>query len=715
MTDVNRMVTFSADRPLGADQVDRFQRKDLAKRLVRLIKGRRKEDCLVVGLYGSWGEGKTSVIDMLDMMLSQENLATTYRFNPWTYKDENTLLKEFFLGLAESMEQDLLTPKDKVADALRRYGDAFNFIPYGGLFSTFTKTIKEVSIESLKGKLANGLRAYQKPIVVFLDDIDRLNKDELHAVFRLVKLTGDLPNVTYVLCFDDEMVAAAIGDRFGQGGLAAGRDFLEKVIQVPIRLPRIPIEGECGLKTFALEEVQKVLTGCAVVMSEEMVNEFRREFIGAIVPAISTPREVIRYANALSFTLPMLHGEVNTVDLMLFEAIRVFYPGHHKFISDEREMFLVSFKKPFEDGLDQDKIDRFKERMDKLDKGLSNRATDGVKKLVEHLFPRTSEAFNPRSYLGAPWKQWYKEQRITDPYYFQRYISYTVPKGELQDVQLMLELSRIREEHSNASEAVDRLVKQSSPREFLRKLDARIPEIDHPTALQVAKAIMDNAGLFPEEFNFLNLGYDSPRRLAADAVVKMVESLPRQEHSDELISLVDSCKDLEMAMAIELELGEQVHRQNMQSDLLVSVQSKLREKALKEANGRPLFVAFPVFAKRLLYHWAESDPNSVQAYVNDVFRSSRTGAIDLLRALAPLTRSTSHPEPYLVDFTKNYYDQCAAYCDIKLLAEKLQEAVGLEHDINASPLWVHNEPGQTDVNIARQFMYWHNGGEPTVE
>ncbi|MBL7945528.1 MAG: hypothetical protein JNN32_05645 [Flavobacteriales bacterium] len=713
MTEPIKMDSFSSDRPIENEETDRFQRSDFAKRLVRLVKARGHEDCLVVGLYGTWGEGKTSVIRILDKLLTTEQIATTYRFNPWTYKEENTLLRDFFHGLAKVLQHELLKPGQKLTGFLKKYGGVLSSIPYvGDALEGATQSLDDVSAEELKQALADGLRTYPKPIVIFLDDIDRLSREEVHAVFRLVKLTGDLPNVTYVLCFDDEMVAAAIGDRFGQGGISAGRDFLEKVIQVPLRLPRIPVHGECGLKSFALDELQKVLTNCGVDLSEEQVAEFRGEFDSAIVPALITPREVIRYANALSFTLPMLHGEVNTVDLMLFEAIRVFYPGHHKFISDERDMFLASFSKPFKEEQDQEKIKRFKHRIDELGRGLSTKADDGVRKLIEHLFPRTSEAFNGRNYVAGPWKKWYKEQRIASPEYFQRYLSYTVPKGELQDLQLVQELSEIGNERVDAGEVVKRLVQQSSHREFLRKLDARIPDMEHVKAQQLATAIVRNANLFPEAFTFMNLGFDSPRRLAANATVQLVMRVPQHEQRAAMKSLITSCEDFDMAMAIEWDLGDEERKGAVEQALLTTVQTELRAIAIARSEGRPFFVAQPNFARRLLHHWSTADAAGVRDYVDKALLSDHTAAIALLKSLTPEIRSTSHPEPYLTDFTKADFDKCVAYCDCSLLSEKLREDIGLHQDLTVEPIWYDRDPGQSDINIARQFMHWQRDGIP---
>jgi predicted KAP-like P-loop ATPase len=70
-----------------------------------------------------------------------------------------------------------------------------------------------------------------------MDDIDRLDKEEIQAIFRLVKLTADFPNTVYILSCDIERVAEALAERYGSKD--AGKSFLEKIIQLSLPLPSL--------------------------------------------------------------------------------------------------------------------------------------------------------------------------------------------------------------------------------------------------------------------------------------------------------------------------------------------------------------------------------------------------------------------------------------------------------------------------------------------
>lgn len=721
MANQNLTQHFSADRPIDLEKQDEFQRADFAKRIVRLIQHRGKADCLVIGVYGSWGEGKTSVIRMIDSMLVDANIATTYRFNPWTFKEEGALLREFFFGLSRALDKKLLTGWDEFAKHIKRYSGLLSIgLPGVKGFETTVDglgdMIGEVGNDELKKRLGECLEQYERPIVVFLDDIDRLSKDEVHAVFRLVKLTGDLPGVTYVLCFDDEMVAAAIGERFGQGDVQAGRDFLEKVIQVPLRLPRIPIRGESGLQMYTLGQIQNVLNSCGVELSDGQVHEFRQRFDEAILPKLLTPREALRYANALSFTIPMLRGEVNLVDLMLFEALRIFYPEYHRFVSEERDMFIGSFDKPFSKERNTEKIDRFKSKMKELAADLTPDQTKGVEGLIEYLFPRTEESTGNSQFSMTSWKRWLRDQRIASPEYFQRYLTYSVIKGQLHDTQLAVHLEAIGKEVLGAADkAIPHLVEISSHRELLRKLMGQLDNISPVAAGLITVAIARNGSLFPEEHSFMGLGFDSPQGLASDAIAKLLKLVPEEEQVAVLFQSIGSASSFEFALAIVWEVGDEVQGRRLPDGLLSQAQTKLRERALHEAGKQPIFKAFPKFTRHLLYAWEKEDGTALRNYVNDALHQSSDAGMALLRGLTPEIRSSSHPAPFLVDFDEEDYQKCTRCCDADLLNSRLREHFS-ETELNTEAVrWTDREPTQTDLNIVRQFLHWHQKQQVEVE
>jgi predicted KAP-like P-loop ATPase len=90
---------FSSDIPVATQNDDKFHRYGFAKRIANTVIDRENEDCIVIGIYGAWGEGKTSVINFIDSELREHENIITLKFNPWRYNDENSLLIHFLTNL----------------------------------------------------------------------------------------------------------------------------------------------------------------------------------------------------------------------------------------------------------------------------------------------------------------------------------------------------------------------------------------------------------------------------------------------------------------------------------------------------------------------------------------------------------------------------------------------------------------------------------------
>ena len=106
------------------------------------------------------------------------------------------------------------TPLTKINDLLIKYSKSF----LKGDNTLIEK--KEI--------LNNKLLKYKGKIIVFIDDIDRLNKSEIRLLIQLIKAVCDFPNIIYVLSFDKSIVSSALSDEQSLDGNA----YLEKIIQL---------------------------------------------------------------------------------------------------------------------------------------------------------------------------------------------------------------------------------------------------------------------------------------------------------------------------------------------------------------------------------------------------------------------------------------------------------------------------------------------------
>ena len=142
--------------------------------------------------------------------------------------------------------------------------------------SKFVEQIgKEMSDELLDNRRKRAfdvMRSAVRTVVVIIDDLDRLDRDEIMVMLKLIRLNANVPRVVYVLAFDDTMVATAIGAKYNSGP-ELGRQFLEKIVQYPFTLPAV---GRERLASMVVTQARSTCDGAGIELSAEDWAAMRR-------------------------------------------------------------------------------------------------------------------------------------------------------------------------------------------------------------------------------------------------------------------------------------------------------------------------------------------------------------------------------------------------------------------------------------------------------
>jgi predicted KAP-like P-loop ATPase len=234
-----------------------------------------------IGIYGDWGSGKSSLMRMVEKRLEQKDTVLTIKFNGWLfegYEDAKTVLmgtileeiiKKRTLGeKAKKLAVKLLKRVDwfKAAKMALKYGASLALLGPAGVgiaaLSDIPKKLSEVDYESYikengsddQETLRMGIREFHDDfadllnetnitkLVVFIDDLDRCNPDTIIDTLEAIKLFLFVKKSAFIICADERLIKYAVRRRFPEiPGEASevGRDYLEKLIQFPIRIPQL--------------------------------------------------------------------------------------------------------------------------------------------------------------------------------------------------------------------------------------------------------------------------------------------------------------------------------------------------------------------------------------------------------------------------------------------------------------------------------------------
>ncbi|MCL4743704.1 MAG: KAP family NTPase, partial [Phycisphaerales bacterium] len=694
---------------------DRLNRAPFAERVAGILRGMPKGTSMVVGIHGPWGDGKTTVLNMLQADLEADGETATVEFNPWRFTDEPSMLAGFFRVLAGVIRAKLTTPSEAVAGWIEKIGRYASVVDTRlGRAGEVAEAHAEASLEELRSRLSEALTSADKRIVVLVDDIDRLDKHETHTLFRLIKACADFPNVCYVLAFDDVAVAKSLGERFGGGNEASGRAFLEKIIQVPLKLP---VAMKEDLRSLCFQQVDQAITAAGIELSKEDAGGFVSGFDRGVSIRLDTPRAAKRYGNGLMFALPMLKGEVNIVDLLLIESVRAFYPAIYEIIRVNHDEFSGVESEHRQPGYDGP---RAWVLLKPVVDALPSEEQEAIKSLLTRLFPRLRSAYGGGRY-GSDWLlPWAKAKRICSPDYCPRYFSYSVPTRDVRDSEM--DALYVKAANAPASEVGEDIVAYftgGKARRVIERMRQREASTSPQAVASLCVAIAANAKHIPNPpspFSFAE-AVSQAGILISRLIERLPGGTPRVTLAKQVIEAADP-----------LWFGAEVLRwlhvtddaDKADSNTLTKEEVKEVGKALVERikararAGEPLFNVDVPQEQSLLYEWWRVEGREpVQAHLASVFAKDPKNIALFLQAMAPRSWGEGDVLPRVGKLDGDQLKNIKLIYDLDALAQLIREHLPGNFE---NPQWYPDSSNPIGQRLAEQFMFVYNkskkDGEP---
>lgn len=293
----------------------------------------RRSTGFVVGLTGEWGLGKSSVLNLLEHELKQMEHVSVATLNPWLFKGRDEVIEAYFNALREGLGFSTSEKARKLLGQLARYKASIEFagattaglidvVIAGGAATTFwnkwlLKLVRRLTKpaalsanqerKSLEAKLAKANIA----VVILIDELDRIEDEEVRAVAQLVKAVGDIKGISYLVAYDPTRVTQALGKgNTPEERQKSGESYLEKIIQFPIPLRPLFVDDVRDLLLHAMQNNGVVMPVDTQAYQTEIVNQLLR--------VIRTPREIKRLVGAFAVLEEIVRGEICPFDVLAY-------------------------------------------------------------------------------------------------------------------------------------------------------------------------------------------------------------------------------------------------------------------------------------------------------------------------------------------------------------------------------------------------------------
>ena len=536
-----------AGQPINDPEQDVLGRRKLAVGIAEAIAGYSDTSSLVVALYGTWGTGKTSLLNMVMRSLprkdeTEQSILTVVQFNPWNYSDQNQLLTQFFDSLSMALKRpDLAGDYDELREllqALKQRAKPFTFVPgldrfievAGKAVDIVSKGLSEAAedardLVTIKGEISRLLVENKTRLLVVIDDIDRLTSTEIRQVFQLVKSVADFKNVTYLLAFDRDIVSTSLSTV--QSG--TGTAYLEKIINVPIEVPPI---RQPHMHQIIVQRINESIAND--LPAYDWNNERLAEGIFTLSRAFTTIRQVDRFANLLAFSASLIRGNLDYTDFVLLTGLQILSPGMYYFVRNHPAVFVDT---PETIMLSRDDADA------KANQEVINKATqehfggtltlEQARNYLALLFPKV-EWQSGRRRPSDEEAKWRRERRIcANLTAFETYFQLDVPTDDVPKADLEALLDRL--DRQSLTDALLGAISQGNGIAFLERLldyadDSRVVE----RADVIVEVLINDGDRFETDMRGFPIRLDGPT-LIMQLVYRILRRRPVEEERYQIL------------------------------------------------------------------------------------------------------------------------------------------------------------------------------------
>jgi predicted KAP-like P-loop ATPase len=459
----NPMADLLSDQPLTNPSDDALDRARFAQELAKSILTIDAGTSFVYSIEGDWGSGKSTILEFTKHYLTHRNDLGPNRpleadpviidLSLWWFSASDDLLHQFLGQISAQLRGKVHKALKKLPALLDNLSDglaiAATAAPVLAVAIPATKAVVAIAkrataprdVHAIHEKISALLKEQDGRIVIFLDDIDRLQPQEILQVFQVVKAIAALPRLFYVLSFDRSAVTSALR----RAHIEKPDEYLEKVVQLPLHVP-LPDSDQLRRLTEEILAIAVDPSDTSILRSRPRWNALN---FGGLDQLVHNLRDAKRLANAIRACFPPVKDEVDLVDFIGFQALRLFAPPayhflrqNHAWITLSSPALLIEAKLTQPPGLYRAR----KEKVDRMIQSLPEEEIPAVEQMLQTMFPVLQQLFGDKSSAvdtkyeppyDGDLDRWRLDRRICSAEYFDCYDRLAIPSDLIPRSELI--------------------------------------------------------------------------------------------------------------------------------------------------------------------------------------------------------------------------------------------------------------------------------------
>ncbi|WP_029950477.1 KAP family P-loop NTPase fold protein [Parvimonas micra] len=348
-------------------QKDLFGRNQIINNLSSSISSSMKyNNCFTIGVVGEWGSGKSTIIELVKEDINKneilnKNVVIVDDFDPWAIKSQDALVLAFYNTIIENLGENIdYFKRKKIQNALINISTNIPYIGKG-IGSFFDNRIDDYTeYKEIKADLKEKLENSNKRLIFIIDNLDRMNSNNVLFLLTLIGTLFKLPNITYIVAYDkDRMNTIFKIDKINS-------KYLEKIINKEIVIPKIHDSVKQNIFYNCLKKCI-IWEGC---------DEFSDEIPKKIATKFDNIRSFIKFLNLIIYDINYTslyqydYLIIRTIEFLDYNLYLKIYDNKDfvtKIIKDEND-----FKGKYKDFYEEIKLSSFFDLLQLLSGSLSN-------------------------------------------------------------------------------------------------------------------------------------------------------------------------------------------------------------------------------------------------------------------------------------------------------------------------------------------------------
>lgn len=290
------------------------------------------KECFAIGISGGWGSGKTTFLKELQTQLEPNPSYKLIEYNPWNTGNKSDIVENFFKTFLS-----LVGHRSSLYPHLQRYARALSDV--GGInWEALTNIFSpEKTLDELKEQINQSVLNSRKRYVFFIDDLDRLDKEEIFEVLKLIRASANFKNTIFIVAYDPDYIENMLKEL----GVTEPLIYLQKIFNLELSLPGFE---EDTIPNLLKNELSKICPLRHYMEIYSITDIFSRKNRYLVSRLIKNFRDVKRFINlfAVSYTYAekTLGEDLSFSDLFWLEVLHYASPKVYDRLRDNPYTYL---------------------------------------------------------------------------------------------------------------------------------------------------------------------------------------------------------------------------------------------------------------------------------------------------------------------------------------------------------------------------------------